>query len=82
MPPQIAGDAAASDMPHPGADFLNRHHGRIAEDERPEQSVAKLSAHLRVLGDAAGVVMGGPGDESWPEGLEGRSFARLGFRGM
>ena len=67
MPPEIGGDAAPGDAADPGADLLDRGHQRIGEHHRPADGVAELRADLGIGRDAAGIVVGGAGDQSGAE---------------
>ena len=64
---QIGGDAETGDAADAGADLLNRGHQGIGEHHRPADGIAELRADLRIGGDAAGIVVGGAGDQSRAE---------------
>ena len=49
--------------PIPRADLLDRRHQRAGEQHDPAHRVAELRAGLRIGGDAAGIVVGGAGDQ-------------------
>ena len=70
MRADVAGDALAGDPADARADFLDRRHQREAEQHHPAHRIAELRAGLRVGGDAAGVVVGGAGDQSRAEPCE------------
>ena len=46
------------------ADLLDRGHERIDEEKCPSNGEAELGGCLRVCGDAARIVVGGPGDKA------------------
>jgi hypothetical protein len=46
------------------ADHLNGAHQRVGQEQRPNQAQSKLGAGLRIGCDAAGIVIGGAGDEA------------------
>src|SRR5207302_3153611 len=54
----------------PGTELLECRHQREREQRGPEERVAELASNLRVRADAAGVVVAGTGDETWPEQLQ------------
>ena len=81
VPAQVAGDAVAGRPADPGADLLDRRHQRIGEQQRPADAEAELRAGLAIGGDAAGIVVGGAGDEAGPQRLEDGQCNALGLTG-
>jgi hypothetical protein len=65
----VTGESAPRHAPDLGADHLDRAHQRIGQQQRPTEAVAELRARLRIGGDAAGVVVGGAGNEAWPHDI-------------
>jgi hypothetical protein len=53
--------------PEPTAGFLYRGHEWKREKHGPQHGHAKLTAHLRIGGDPAGVIVGCSGDQSWSQ---------------
>jgi hypothetical protein len=49
------------------ADLLDDGHERIREQQRPRNCEAELCACLGIGGDAAWIIVCGPGDKTWPE---------------
>jgi hypothetical protein len=50
-----------------GADQLDCAHQRVCQKQRPQQPEPGLRAGLRICGDAAGIVVGGAGDQAWAQ---------------
>ena len=74
----IGGDPLAGGAADMGADKLNGDHERRREEDRPEQAKAKLSAGLRIGGDAGWIVIGRAGDQSRPQlGQQRRLLSRV-----
>jgi hypothetical protein len=46
MMPEVAGDSSSGRAPDPATDLLNGRHQWIAEQHRPGNAEAELSAHL------------------------------------
>ncbi len=67
---EVAGDAPAGDTADAGADLLDGAHQGPAEQQGPAHLIAELGAGLAVGGDAAGIVVRGPGDQAGPHDLE------------
>ena len=63
----------------PRREHLDADHQRPGQEQRPDQRIAELGAGLRVGGDAAGVVVGGAGDEPGAEAGGEAGCARLAF---
>ena len=61
---QAGGQTVSGDPSHLCADFLDAAHQGIREHHGPQHAQAELAAHLGVCGDAAGVVVGGAGDDA------------------
>ena len=74
---EILGEAGAGDPADMRADQLDRRHQRIGEQHRPQQAVAEVGAGLGVSGDAAGIVVGGAGDDARAK-LLGQLLDRIG----
>ena len=62
--------ALAGDAPDPCTDGLYCRHQRIGQRNRPHQVEAKLSADLRMGGDATRIVIGRASDEPWTQTTE------------
>ena len=75
----VGRQAAAGDPADARADRLDRDHHRPGQHHRPKQAEAGLRAGLRIGGDAAGVVVGGAGDDARAEAL-GEVFQGHGHR--
>ena len=66
----VAGEPAAGHAADLRADLLDRAHQRIGEQQRPAEAVAELRAGLGIGGDAAGIVVGGAGDQAGAEHVD------------
>jgi hypothetical protein len=60
----LPADSAPGRAPDPAADLLDGRHQWIAEQHRPRNAEAELSAHLGVSGDAARIIIRRPGNKS------------------
>ncbi len=79
VPADVAGDAVAGGPADARADFLDRHHQRIAEQHRPADGEAELRAGLRIGADPARVVVRCAGDEARAENLHTAAFGARRF---
>jgi hypothetical protein len=64
---EIGRQSPPGDGADAGADHLNGDHERRGQEHRPAQRVAELGAALGIGGDAAGIVIGGAGNQARPE---------------
>jgi hypothetical protein len=77
----IAGNAPPGGAAHACANLLDRRHQRKAEQHHPAHCIAELCPGLGISGDAAGVVVGGGGDQSRAKAAE-QAFVRGAARGV
>src|SRR4051812_27910170 len=70
MTAEVSGDAVAGNAADPCTDRLDHSHKRKTEQHGPSQSVAELRPHLAVSGDAARIVVCGPGNQTWSQALQ------------
>jgi hypothetical protein len=70
MSADVACDPLAGDPADAGADLLDGGYQRKAEQHYPGHAIAKLGASLGVGRDAARIVVGGAGDQSWAKETE------------
>ena len=79
MPTQVGGDAVTHGSPNPGADLLDSRHQRIGEQHGPADTETKLGTGLAVRSNTRGIVIGGAGDETWPQRLVDAQCKALGL---
>src|ERR1700723_461124 len=77
---QVSEITQATRRPHACANLLDRRHQRKAEQHHPAHCIAELCPGLGISGDAAGVVVGGAGDQSRAKAAE-QAFVRGAARG-
>ncbi len=76
----IVGQAPPGDPADQGADHLDGDHQREGQHHGPEQVEAELGPGLAVGGDAAGIVVGGAGDQARAQPLQQRRLMDTGFQ--
>ena len=81
MSAQVAGDAVTRGSPDPGADLLDSRHQGIGEQHSPADAETKLDTGLAVRSNTRGIVVGGAGDETWPQRPEDGQCKALGLTG-
>ena len=67
MAPQIPSDTPARDPTNLGTYLLNASHQWIGKRESPQCRVTKLRTHLRVGGNATGIIVCGASDQTWAQ---------------
>jgi len=64
MPAHVRGRSVPGDAAYARAYRLYGEHQRKCENGGPQYAIAKASAHLRIGGDAAGIVVCGTGNKA------------------
>src|SRR5215475_4397235 len=67
MPLQVTGDPEYGNSADACTDLLDTDHERVAEQQRPEQTVAILRTGLRIGADSTWVIVRGSGDQAWAQ---------------
>lgn len=67
---QVRGDALIRSAPDAGTDLLDHGEHRKGEEHGPGKTETELRTGLAVGGNAAGIVVGGSGDQPRPEKAE------------
>jgi len=76
MRSQISCDSVAGGPSNSRTDRLDHYHQWVGQQQSPTQAKAELSASLCISGNATGIVVRGPGDQTWAEYLPEPWFAR------